>query len=61
VLRVVTEIAAAALHVKRVSVWFFLDEPRSIITLAGGFIQVDSYLGKGTSVRLYLPRIAGSY
>jgi two-component system cell cycle sensor histidine kinase/response regulator CckA len=29
-----------------------------IITLAGGFIQVDSYLGKGTSVRLYLPRIA---
>jgi signal transduction histidine kinase len=31
-----------------------------IITLAGGFIQVDSYLGKGTSVRLYLPRIAGS-
>ena len=31
-----------------------------IITLAGGFIQVDSDLGKGTSVRLYLPRIAGS-
>ena len=30
-----------------------------IITLAGGFIQVDSYLGKGTRVRLYLPRIAG--
>ena len=29
-----------------------------IITLAGGFIQVDSYLGKGTSVRLYLPSIA---
>jgi signal transduction histidine kinase len=31
-----------------------------IITLTGGFIQVDSYLGKGTSVRLYLPRIAGN-
>jgi signal transduction histidine kinase len=30
-----------------------------IITMAGGFIQVDSYLGKGTRVRLYLPRIAG--
>ena len=29
-----------------------------IITLAGGFIQVDSYLGKGTRIRLYLPRIA---
>ena len=29
-----------------------------IITLAGGFIQVDSYLGRGTSVRLYLPSIA---
>ena len=31
-----------------------------IITLAGGFIQVDSFLGKGTQVRLYLPRIARS-
>jgi two-component system, cell cycle sensor histidine kinase and response regulator CckA len=31
-----------------------------IITLAGGFIQVDSYLGKGTRVRLYLPPIAGN-
>ena len=30
-----------------------------IITMAGGFLQVDSYLGKGTRVRLYLPRIAG--
>jgi signal transduction histidine kinase len=30
-----------------------------IITLAGGFIQVDSEPGKGTRVRLYLPRIAG--
>jgi signal transduction histidine kinase len=29
-----------------------------IITLAGGFIQVDSDLGKGTRVRLYLPLIA---
>jgi len=31
-----------------------------IITLAGGFIQVDSFVGEGTRVRLYLPRIAGS-
>jgi signal transduction histidine kinase len=31
-----------------------------IITMAGGFIQVDSALGKGTQVRLYLPRIAGT-
>jgi signal transduction histidine kinase len=31
-----------------------------IITMAGGFIQVDSALGKGTQVRLYLPRIAGA-
>lgn len=31
-----------------------------IITMAGGFIQVDSYLGKGTRVRLYLPRIAAN-
>src|SRR5262245_30438691 len=30
VLRVVTEIVATALQVKRVSVWFFVDEPRSI-------------------------------
>ena len=30
VLKVVTEVAATALHVKRVSVWFFLNEPRSI-------------------------------
>jgi signal transduction histidine kinase len=30
-----------------------------IITMAGGFIQVDSYPGKGTNVRLYVPRIAG--
>jgi signal transduction histidine kinase len=31
-----------------------------IVTMAGGFIQVDSALGKGTQVRLYLPRIAGT-
>ena len=31
-----------------------------VITLAGGFIQVDSSVGQGTCVRLYLPRIAGS-
>ena len=31
-----------------------------IITMAGGFIQVDSSLGKGTQARLYLPRIAGT-
>jgi signal transduction histidine kinase len=31
-----------------------------IITLAGGFIQVDSFVGEGTRVRLYLPRIAES-
>jgi signal transduction histidine kinase len=31
-----------------------------IITAAGGFIQVDSVLGKGTRVRLYLPRIAAN-
>ena len=30
VLKVVTEIAASALQVRRVSVWFFVDEPRSI-------------------------------
>jgi signal transduction histidine kinase len=30
-----------------------------IITMAGGFIQVDSTLGRGTRIRLYLPRIAG--
>jgi two-component system cell cycle sensor histidine kinase/response regulator CckA len=30
VLRVVTELTAAALQVNRVSVWFFIDEPRSI-------------------------------
>jgi signal transduction histidine kinase len=30
-----------------------------VITMAGGFIQVDSDLGTGTRVRLYLPRIAG--
>jgi signal transduction histidine kinase len=30
-----------------------------IITMSGGFIQVDSHLGKGTRIRLYLPRIAG--
>jgi signal transduction histidine kinase len=29
-----------------------------VVTLAGGFIQVDSSLGQGTRVRLYLPRIA---
>src|SRR5262245_29257200 len=29
-LKVATETAATALHVKRVSVWFFLDQPRSI-------------------------------
>ena len=31
-----------------------------IITLAGGFLQVDSDLGKGTRVRLYLPLIAAN-
>jgi len=31
-----------------------------IITMAGGFIQVDSALGKGTRIRLYLPRIAAA-
>jgi two-component system, cell cycle sensor histidine kinase and response regulator CckA len=29
-----------------------------VVTLAGGFIQVDSSPGQGTRVRLYLPRIA---
>jgi two-component system, cell cycle sensor histidine kinase and response regulator CckA len=29
-----------------------------VVTLAGGFIQVDSSPGEGTHVRLYLPRIA---
>ena len=29
-----------------------------VVTLAGGFIQVDSSPGEGTRVRLYLPRIA---
>jgi len=31
-----------------------------IITMAGGFIQVDSYPGQGTRIRLYLPLIAGN-
>ena len=31
-----------------------------IVTLAGGFIQVDSSLGNGTRIRLYLPRIAAN-
>ena len=31
-----------------------------IITMAGGFIQVDSAPGQGTRVRLYLPLIAGN-
>ena len=30
-----------------------------IITMAGGFIQVDSSPGQGTRIRLYLPLIAG--
>jgi signal transduction histidine kinase len=29
-----------------------------VVTLSGGFIQVDSAAGEGTRVRLYLPRIA---
>jgi signal transduction histidine kinase len=29
-----------------------------VVTLAGGFIQVDSTAGQGTRVRLYLPSIA---
>jgi signal transduction histidine kinase len=29
-----------------------------IITMAGGFIQVDSAPGEGTRIRLYLPLIA---
>ena len=31
-----------------------------VVTLAGGFIQVDSAAGRGTRVRLYLPRIAAN-
>jgi signal transduction histidine kinase len=31
-----------------------------VVTLAGGFIQVDSAAGEGTRVRLYLPRIASN-
>ena len=31
-----------------------------VVTMAGGFIQVDSTAGQGTSVRLYLPSIAAS-
>jgi two-component system cell cycle sensor histidine kinase/response regulator CckA len=31
-----------------------------VVTLAGGFIQVDSAAGEGTRVRLYLPRIAAN-
>ena len=31
-----------------------------IITMAGGFIQVDSFPGQGTHVRLYVPLIAGN-
>jgi len=31
-----------------------------IITMAGGFIQVDSCPGQGTRIRLYLPLIAGN-
>jgi signal transduction histidine kinase len=31
-----------------------------IVTMAGGFIQVDSQLGKGTRVRVYMPRIAAN-
>lgn len=31
-----------------------------VVTLAGGFIQVDSAPGQGTRVRLYLPRIAAN-
>jgi signal transduction histidine kinase len=30
-----------------------------IITMAGGFLQVDSSPGEGTRIRLYLPLIAG--
>ena len=29
-----------------------------IVALAGGFIDVESAVGRGTSVRIYLPRIA---
>lgn len=31
-----------------------------IVSRAGGFIRIDSELGKGTSVRLYVPRIAAA-
>ena len=31
-----------------------------IITMAGGFIQVDSTRDKGTRIRLHLPLIAGN-
>lgn len=31
-----------------------------IISRAGGFIRIDSQLGKGTTVQLYLPRIAAA-
>jgi len=31
---------------------------QQIVTLAGGFIEVESALGAGTSVRLFFPKIA---
>lgn len=31
-----------------------------IVTRSGGFVTIDSELGKGTTVRVYLPRIAGA-
>jgi hypothetical protein len=31
-----------------------------IITMAGGFLEVDSPPGEGTRIRLYLPLIAGN-
>ena len=31
-----------------------------IVSRAGGFIRIDSEPGKGTSVRLYVPRIAAA-
>ncbi len=31
-----------------------------IVTRAGGFVRVESEIGQGTTVRIFLPRIAGA-
>lgn len=31
---------------------------KELVTRAGGFVHVESQLGRGTSIRLYLPRVA---